>query len=273
MAKACRVRVDIDAAIDPGPAPSGIVDEDRVATPVEAVVAPAPGPKSYAKRYAEIESDRAADEKSRAWGEENDSRIVIRDYYESRVYRRDGDVGPVGHHDLRIRSEIAVAVRYLALPLHRVHYFRLLREERITQFTSPGWIAGHHVQNVRKRQKSLHAGIPRQLIGAYSSRQRIAGEVVVLIGPTRRLGNLIRISRGGHNLREQRVGVERDAGNQAIQLGRGKVRRSLLGVWRRLLRVWRRLLGVRRGLRIGRGLLGVRRSLSERRHRKQGCDE
>ncbi len=177
MAKICRVRVNVSAAVDPSPAPYGVVDEDRVASPVQAVVTPAPGSKADPERYAEIESDRPADDESRGRWDENDGWIVIRDYYKSRVYRRNGDVRSVGHHDLRIRSEITVAIRRLALSLHRVHNRRLLREKRITELVSPRRVGSHHVQYVRKRQKRLHAGIPRQLIAAYCSRESIASQV------------------------------------------------------------------------------------------------
>src|SRR5579863_10113425 len=73
----------------------------------------------------------------------------------------------------------------------------------------------------------------------------------MLVGPLRGSGNLIRESGRGQDLRQQRIGIKRDTGNDAVQLLRRKVWRGLLRVspwlrWIRLVLRWIRRLLLRR---------------------------
>ena len=55
--------------------------------------------------------------------------------------------------------------------------------------------------------------------------ERLARKIMVLIGPALRVGNLIRVCRRGQNLRQQRIGIKRDARHQSVEFARGQVRR------------------------------------------------
>jgi len=70
-----------------------------------------------------------------------------------------------------------------------------------------------------------YAGVPPQIVFLNGSCQCIAGQIPVLIGLRRSFRNLFPIRRAGQNLRQQRIGVQRDPRNQLVQLRRSKAYR------------------------------------------------
>src|ERR1019366_5232421 len=155
----------IDAAVFPCASPPRVVQEDRVAAPVKAVVAaPAPGPERRAERDTEVEADRAADVEARTRRKVNDSGMGIGHDHVTGVHGCDADVGSVRDNDLRIRPEVAVVVSLLPFTLHRLHHVGLLREKCVAEFAGPVLVAGHHSENVRKREQGLHAWVEWKLI-------------------------------------------------------------------------------------------------------------
>ena len=70
-------------------------------------------------------------------------------------------------------------------------------------------------------------GSDRQVIVGDRARQRLAAQVVMLVGPARRVRNLFRERGGGEDLREQRIRIERDPRHEAIELGRRILARRL----------------------------------------------
>src|ERR1700722_1555052 len=204
------IGMNILAAIDPCASPPAVIYKHGVPTPVKAAKArpPAPRPEKYPERNAEPKPNRTPDKEARPWREENDPRIVVRHHYEIWIHRHDGDIGPAAHNDLAIAAQIAEVASLATLPLHRVHNVGFLREKSVSDVRGPVHVSGHHFQHGGKRQKRLNAWVPWKLIALNGVRQSFSREVVVLIRPFRCVGNLIRIGRGGQNLRHERIRIQ-----------------------------------------------------------------
>ena len=74
-------------------------------------------------------------------------------------------------------------------------------------------------------QERLHAGIPQKMIRLDRIGQGLPGEVVVLIGPARRIRNLVGIRRGRKHLCQERIRIQSNARYQLVELLRRKGRR------------------------------------------------
>ena len=117
------------------------------------------------------------------------------------------------------RFQIAVIFGFEAHALDRVHHVRLLRQKRIAQIGGPLDVFHHLRDDVRQPCQPLDAGIPVFLCDCVG--ERLVFQVLVLGYPLLELDQLQRIGGCGQNLRQQRVGVQRDGRNQAISLIRG----------------------------------------------------
>ena len=215
------VGMDVRAAVEPGSAPPRVVDEHGVPSPVKAAEArsPTPRPEEYSERHAKPEADCAADKEAGPRSEENDARVIVRHHNEVRVYRHDGDVRSAANDNLSVRSQISEIAGLASLPLNGVHHIGLLGQESVSEIGRPVHIAGHHFQHGWKRQQRLNAGIPRKLISLNRVGQGLSGEVMMLIGPLRRVRNLVGIGGARENLRHKRIGIKRDARNKPVDLG------------------------------------------------------
>jgi hypothetical protein len=83
----------------------------------------------------------------------------------------------------------------------------------------------HHLHHIGKADQGNKCRVESLLLG--SSGQLRKGHAAVLRQPVVHVQNLLRISGGGSDLGEKRVGVESDGSQQLIQLLRRGRRRSL----------------------------------------------
>src|SRR5271156_6407268 len=81
------VGMHIASPIYPGPSPRSVVDEHRVPTPIEAVVAPTPRPEGNADVHEKSEANRTAYKESWPWRVENHRGIVVRQINDARIHR------------------------------------------------------------------------------------------------------------------------------------------------------------------------------------------
>ena len=169
----------------------------------------------------------------------------------------------IGHVFLRRGLEIACLLGALAQHLDRLHHILRLVVVGIAEVGGPLQVVVQHVENVGECGERLNAWIPAGLrLGAGSN---LIGRSVALsahlIDPLSGDSDLRRISRGGENLREKRVRIERNGREKLFQvlcaqrlhrrgllrevllLGIGRSRIGLVGVW--LLRSVLRLLILR----------------------------
>ena len=126
------------------------------------------------------------------------------------------------HDLLGRRLQLVVRLRQAAKTLHCGEHVRLLRRERITKLLQPGQIAVHGCQDDRERHQGFHARVPR--LGFQCLRQRVAGQRLVcrVLHPARRGHDFKRERRGHQKLGQQVVGVERDRGDQRVELLRAE---------------------------------------------------
>ena len=180
-------------------------------------VAPSPGCKREAQRYAKSKPDRATDEKTGPGRIEYDQRIIHWNADKGRIHRQNGDVGTPADHNLRVGSQVAIIPGLFPLPLHRIHHILLLRQKGVTQLRGPIHVRSHHLQHRWKRNQRLHAGIPRKMVFGNGSGQVVPSEVVMLVRLFGGVGNLIRIRRRGEDLCKQRVRIKRNPGDQLVE--------------------------------------------------------
>src|ERR1039457_3678524 len=155
----------------------------RVAS-VDAVIAPIPRPEKEIGTDADTDAPResAIPAIARPWRPEHrrvirpppgsvDHRwVVVRHIYHVGIRRRDFDaVVRLGYLDLRIGTQIAGLLRFLAQLLNRVHHLRLLREERITQLFGPLDILVQRLQHLREGDQRFDARIP--ILAVYRSEE------------------------------------------------------------------------------------------------------
>jgi hypothetical protein len=120
------------------------------------------------------------------------------------------------------RLEIARGLGLLPQFLNGIHDIGLLGQESLTQPLCPRRLLGHHVENLWKGRQRLHAQVPGHLV--QSVIERVSLKVRVCLHPSVRFRNLIRVRRRYEDLREQRIGIERDRGEHLVQLLRAECR-------------------------------------------------
>jgi hypothetical protein len=102
-------------------------------------------------------------------------------------------------------------------------------------------VAVHHLQDLRKRDQRLDAGVPGLLPERRGQLIALEGGVGRLLQPSIGFDDFQRIGRGDQDLTDQRVRIERDRRGQLIELFRRQRRGGLIG---------RRSLTGRRGRRL-----------------------
>src|ERR1019366_1398964 len=142
-------RMNVGAAIDPGPAPGRMVHKHGVRPPIEANSSrrPTPWREEPAESYAEAKSDPASNKESRAWSEKYNHRIIVRNHNITGIDGHDANVRPAAHYDLSVGSQIAVALRGGPLPLHGVHHGLPVGQETVPHSGGPIHVRIHHVQH------------------------------------------------------------------------------------------------------------------------------
>jgi hypothetical protein len=169
-----------------------LADHD-VRVPIKAAIPPAPWAKEIANGHEEAKADRAADEDPGLRRKENNRRVIVGHRNKSRMHGLNRDVRAIADDDLVIAAQISVVLGLPALSLHRIHHVLLLRLKRVAKISGPTHVVGHHLEHRREGQKRLHTGIPGKMIRLDRVGQSLSGKVVVLIGPARRIGNLVGI--------------------------------------------------------------------------------
>ena len=165
---------------------------------------------------------------------EDDERIVDRDVVEIGVEGMDLDVAAlVDDIDIGVGGEVAVAVGLAAQALDGVHHVVALDEDGVAELAGPVGVAGHHVEHGREGQQREDAGVPGKVVGGNGGAEGIAMEVAVLVGPLGGVRDFVPVGGCGEGLGEQRIGIERDAIDELVELlgreRRGRWRAGLLG--------------------------------------------
>ena len=138
--------------------------------------------------------------------------------------------------DLLVGAQRPRLISALAQVLHRIHHLPLLAEESLPQRAHPVVVGGHLREHLRKGGQRLHARIPAAALRRLHS--VVALQPRVRLRPARGIGDLLRISRRHQDLREQRVGIQRNRREHLVELPPA-VGRALPGR-RRILRLGRR---------------------------------
>ena len=112
--------------------------------------------------------------------------------------------------------QVAGGLRLMAQALHRVHHSVGLRQERIAHAFAPRPGPAQQVQHLRERHQRLHARIPGLV--RHLAHRVIALGVRMRLRPLHRIGDIAGIGRGHHDLREQRIRVQRDRRHHLVQL-------------------------------------------------------
>jgi hypothetical protein len=131
-----------------------------------------------------------------------------------------------GNDDRAAAAQIAVLFGFVALALNSVHDGVPVCQNCIAEVGSPAHVRRHGIQDGRKRQECLNAGIPGELVCRDGLRQGIASEVVMLVSPLGGVGNLVRKTGSGQDLRQKRIRIERNAVYQGVELARRIGRRA-----------------------------------------------
>ena len=121
-----------------------------------------------------------------------------------------------GHHLLRRAAQLTCGLCLLAHRLHCIHHVLWLIVVGIAQVGRPLNVLVQLREHGRKRRKRLHARVPVLVFRTGSNLFR--GGAALCLPPAICLHHLSRISCGCKNLRQQRVGIERDWRYQLVQL-------------------------------------------------------
>jgi hypothetical protein len=124
-----------------------------------------------------------------------------------RISMEDFYGGTKSHDDRSARLQVVVSVRPPPHPLHGVHHRITLREKCVAELLGPRHVGCHHFEHGQEREQRLHAGIPRHPVRRDRIGQPLAGQVMVIVCPSRGIGNVGRKRRRCEHLREERVRV------------------------------------------------------------------
>ena len=164
-----------------------------MAPPVEAVISADP-------MEAAAEPDRSTHEEARTRPREDDIGVVDRHVHQA-THRLDINVPAVIRHlHLRTALQISILLCFPPQVLDGIHHCALILHHCLIKSLNPARVRSHHLQHAR----ILHQRLDRRIKG---SARTLGGR-----------GNLIRISGRGKDLCQQRIRIERDPGNQVVEL-------------------------------------------------------
>src|SRR5271156_2479434 len=109
---------------------------------------------------------------------------------------------------LLIGFEVPLFLCLRSHALHCIHGVVLLRQECVAEFRGPLDVIHQALDHIRKRGHGLDAWVPRLLLHRVS--ERFVLQSLVFLQPLLELNKLQRVRRGGENLSEQRIWVQRD---------------------------------------------------------------
>ena len=121
----------------------------------------------------------------------------------------------VEHAQAIIRAQIARGLRPAPQGLHRIHHLRLLIEERVAQRLRPLRVLVHALEHLRECDQRFHARVPVLALGR--AHRVVAGKTGAGPGPARGFDHFERVGRCHQDLRQQRVGVERDRREHLVE--------------------------------------------------------
>ena len=133
------------------------------------------------------------------------------------------------HRLLRIAAQRACRIGLTAQALNGICDSRLIRREGISDRGVVVDVLRHHVDNLREIYECDECGVETLLlcrIGESCSRQVGVGRQPIVD-----VEDLLRVCRSCHDLRQQRVRIQCDRGQQLIQLFRTKRRRLCRQQW------------------------------------------
>jgi hypothetical protein len=183
------------------------VVEDPVESPVEVEVEPG------------ADGEPQAEEQARRT-HVDDRRVVHGDVQVLRLGGPDLDAaGGRQHLHLRRRDEVAGRLRLRAEPLDGGHHLDRLVDIRLAKRCRPVQVVRHHLENGRVMGDGLDADVPGLPVDV--------GGVGVGADETGRVVNLVGERRGNQDLRQQRIRVQGNRGQQVVQL----LRREQLVRW------------------------------------------
>ena len=120
------------------------------------------------------------------------------------------------HLDLFVGLEVARGLRLLAKPLHGVHDVVGLREERVADVAHPVGLLAEGDEHLGERDQRRNRRIPRLVLDHLH--RLVALGVRMRLRPRRGRGEILRIGRGHQQLRQQRIGIQRDLRRQLVEL-------------------------------------------------------
>ena len=228
---------------------------DRARPPIPVIVVP-----QRTDRNAGPEAQKGRDS---GIGLVDRRRVVGRDIDGRRIGRLDGDVARLGLRRRRPLNRARFRRRARLHPLDRLLVSRLKRSSRfrlgakllddfgdvlglvhfgVAEVRRPVEVGAHRLDDVRKARERLHRGIPILVVDAGII--VLGDQRLVLVEPALRLDDLHRIGARRQHLREQGVGIERDRGQQLLELVAAEAlsgrRLGLIGRWScHICRSWR----------------------------------
>ena len=152
----------------------------------------------------------------------DDLRVVLRHVHHLRVRRLDDDHllaaldGPRLDGLLGRALQVAGRLALLPQPLDAVEHRPAIDGEGPAQLRGPGQVAGHEVDHLREGRQRDEAGLEARLLRGLLQLAALARR---LLQPRAELTDLPRVAGAQQHLREQLVGVERDRGEQLVQVG------------------------------------------------------
>lgn len=161
-------------------------------------------------------------------------RIILRNVYDFGLSRLNyNEIAPVfrrrAYGLLWRRFQCAAGHGPLPKVLNCLHDAILLRQKGVSEIGRPLYVLIHAIQDIRHEDQCLNAGVPRLLLRGVG--QGLALEIRVLADPSSRFHDFQRICGCDEYLTQDRVRVQGDWGDEALELLRRQGSLGLTG-WR-----------------------------------------
>lgn len=203
--------------------PDRVVEINAPGWPVPAPSPPPPGlvHAQGADGDARSEGDQRRGHDSTAWTYEHHGRIVYRHIHNLRIRwlnHVDGLARRLLHfyRMLRVAAQRSGRVGLRPKPLNRICHCALVAHEFVADCGIVVNVLRHHLEHLREVHQSNERGIKSLLlrgVGERRSREARIGEEPVI-----HVQNFLRIGRCGHDLRKQRIRIQRNRRQQLVQL-------------------------------------------------------
>jgi hypothetical protein len=147
-----------------------------------------------------------------------DNRRVVTRYIDNlRIDRLDIEILTFDNHPFYVAgSEIARGECFLAQSLNRCRYIGFLSLESLTQSLRPRRLLSHHREYLREWRQRLHARVPVHCVHGVT--ESVLRKIRVSPQPMINFHDLVREGRCHHDLRKQRIRIQRDWGKHLVKL-------------------------------------------------------